>query len=113
MPDALLLTAAFAANVIGLSWLALLMNVHWEQVRGPEPLRRSTVRALRWMGIAGLVTALVLCMAVDHTSMASLVLFMELAGAALVIAFTLSWRPRVLGVLIAWFRRNSAAAGGR
>lgn len=110
MPDALLLTAAFAANVISLGWLALSMDVHWEQVRGTEPLPRSTVRTLRWMGAVGLVLALGLSLAVDHASMASLVWFMELAGAALAIAFTLSWRPRVLGVLVGWVRRRSASA---
>ncbi|MBV7456284.1 DUF3325 domain-containing protein [Acidovorax sp. sif1233] len=108
MPDALLLVAALAANVVGLGWLALSMDAHWEQVRGTEPLRRSTVRTLRWMGAAGLLVALALCLAVDHASMASLVWFMALAGAALTIAFTLSWRPRVLGVLIAWVRRSGA-----
>ncbi|MFN3440235.1 MAG: DUF3325 domain-containing protein [Acidovorax sp.] len=112
MPEALLLAAAVIANVMGLGWLALSMDVHWEQVRGTEPLRRSTVRALRWMGSAGLVVALGLCLAVDHASMASLVWFMALAGAALAIAFTLSWRPRVLGVLIAWVRRRGSAEPG-
>ena len=112
MPDALLLTAAVAVNVISLGWLALSMDVHWEQVRGTEPLPRSTVRTLRWLGAAGLLVALALCLAVDHASMASLVWFMALAGAALSIAFTLSWRPRVLGVLIAWVRRSSAGVTG-
>jgi len=102
VPDALLLAAALAANVIGLGWLALSMDVHWEQVRGAEPLRRATVRTLRWLGAAGLAAALALCLAVDHASMASLVWFMALAGAALAVAFTLSWRPRALGVLVAW-----------
>lgn len=110
MPDALLLTAAFAANVIGLGWLALSMDVHWEQVRGTEPLARSTVRLLRWLGTGALVTALTLCLVVDHATMASLVWFMELAGAALAIAFTLSWRPRALGVLIACVRRSPVGA---
>ncbi|MFY3386117.1 DUF3325 family protein [Paracidovorax sp. MALMAid1276] len=110
MPDALLLAAAVAANVIGLGWLALSMDVHWEQVRGPaEPLQRSTVRTLRWLGAAGLAASLALCLAVDHASMASLVWFMALAGAAMAIAFTLSWRPRVLAVLVGWVRRANSA----
>ena len=52
----------------------------------------------------GLAAALALCLAVDHASMASLVWSMALAGAALAVAFTLSWRPRALGVLVAWVR---------
>ena len=110
MPDALLLAAAWLTNGVGLGWLALSMDTHWEQVRGTEPLVRSTVRTLRWMGAVGLAAALALCLAVDHASMASLVWFMTLAGAALAVAFTLSWRPRLLGSLIAWVRRNPADA---
>lgn len=64
------------------------------------------VRDALLLGAAGLLVAL--CLAVDHASMAALVWFMALAGAALGIAFALSWRPRVLGVLIAWVRRSSA-----
>lgn len=112
MPDVLLLTAAIAVNVISLGWLALSMDAHWEQVRGAEPLQRSTVRTLRWMGAAGVVLALALCLAVDHASMASLVWFMALAGAALTIAFTLSWWPRVLAVLVAWVRPSPAGTAG-
>lgn len=106
MRDALMLAAAFAVNLTSLGWLALSIHAHWEQVRGTEPLVRSTTRTLRWLGAAGLLVAL--CLAVDHASMAALVWFMALAGAALGIAFALSWRPRVLGVLIAWVRRSSA-----
>lgn len=104
MPDALLLAAALAANVIGLGWLALSMDVHWEQVRGAQPPSRRTVVQLRWMGALGLAASLWLCLAVDHASMASLVWFMTLAGGALAIAFTLSWRPRALRPLVAWVR---------
>lgn len=108
MRDALILAAAVAVNITSLGWLALSMQAHWEQVRGTEPLPRSTVRTLRGMGAVGLLVALALCLAVDHASMASLVWFMALAGAALSVAFTLAWRPRVLGVLIAWVHRSSA-----
>ena len=36
--------------------------------------------------------------------MAALVWVMALAAAALVVAFTLSWRPRWLAPLVAWVR---------
>lgn len=104
MPDALLLLLALAANVAGLGWLALAMDVHWEQARGPVPASRGTVKLLRVLGVAGLVTSLGLCLAVDHASMASLVWFMTLAGAALAIAFTATWKARWLGLLVAWVR---------
>ena len=110
MRDALMLGAALAANITSLGWVALSMEVHWEQVHGNEPLSRSAVRTLRWLGAAGLAAGLGFCLVVDHASMAALVWFMALAGAALTIAFTLSWRPRVLRVLAPWVRRTRANA---
>jgi hypothetical protein len=104
VPDALLLVLAVAANVAGLGWLALAMDVHWEQVRGSVPATRGTVRLLRVLGVSGLAVSLLLCLRVDHASMAALVWFMTLAGAALAIAFTATWRARWLGLLVAWVR---------
>ena len=66
------------------------------------------VRDALLLGAAGLLVAL--CLAVDHASMASLVWFMALAGAALSVAFTLAWRPRVLGALIVGVRRRTAGS---
>lgn len=102
MRDVLLLSAAVAANVAGLGWLALAMEAHWEQVRGTAPRSPGTVRLLRWLGAAGLAFSLLLCLRVDHATMAALVWFMTLAGGALVVAFALSWRPHWLGVLVPW-----------
>jgi hypothetical protein len=107
MPDAVMFAAALAASVLGMAWLALAMETHWEQVRGTAPLpARSarTVRALRLLGAAGLATSLALCLAVDHASMAALVWVMGLAASALAVAFALSWRPRWLAVLMPWVR---------
>lgn len=99
MPDAILLLLAVAANFAGLGWLALAMDVHWEQVFGPRPASPGVVKRLRVLGVAGLAASLALCLRVDHASMAFLVWFMTLAGSALAIAFTLSWRARWLGLL--------------
>ncbi|MBC3917132.1 DUF3325 domain-containing protein [Undibacterium sp. CY18W] len=102
MLNALLLFAALAANVAGMGWLALAMEVHWEQVRGTSPQPARLVNRLRWLGAAGLGTSLLLCLRVDHASMASLVWVMALAVAAVSIAFTLTWRPRWLRALVIW-----------
>ncbi|KAF1042928.1 DUF3325 family protein [Xylophilus sp.] len=102
MRDALLLAAAQAAALIGLGWLALAMDAHWEQVRGSWPPPPRAAVLLRVLGAAALAGSLALCLAVDHASMAVLVWVMALAAAALVLAFTLAWRPRALGPLIAW-----------
>jgi hypothetical protein len=101
MHDALLLTAAVVCAVAGMGWLALAMDVHWEQVRGaaaPSPAQAMRLRAL---GSLGLLGALGLCLAVDHASMASLMWVMALAFAALAVGLALAWRPRWLRVL-AW-----------
>ncbi|MBB6563395.1 hypothetical protein HNP48_006115 [Acidovorax soli] len=108
MPDSLLYVVALLANVTGLAWLALSMDVHWEQVRGPAPLTRGTVVLLRWLGAAVVVASLAVCLSVDHGSMASLVWFMVLAGSALTIALTLAWKPRLLAPLVAWVPATSS-----
>jgi hypothetical protein len=108
MRDVLMLSGALLANLVGLAWFALAMDVHWQQVRGAETLSPRAVRWLRLGGAVCLALALLLCQAVDHISMAALVWFMSLAGAALLIAFTLSWRPHWLAPLVAWQRRSAA-----
>jgi hypothetical protein len=102
VPDAWLLAAALAANAVGLGWLALAIDVHWRQALGDRPQPRSAVIALRGLGVAALLASLLLCLQVDHASMAALVWVMGFAAAALAVAFALSWRPRVLRVLVLW-----------
>ena len=100
------LFAAVACNTLGLAWLALAMDAHWKQVRGPDVPALRTVVTLRVLGALALAAALALCVAADHASMASLVWVMALAAAALMVAFTLAWRPRLLAPLVAWTPRQ-------
>lgn len=100
MPEALAFTIALAASVAGMGWLALAMQVHWEQVRGAQALSRRTVVVLRALGVLALAGSLLICFSVDHATMAPLVWVMSLAGAALAVAFTLSWRPRWMAALL-------------
>jgi len=102
MPDALLLCAAVAVSYAGFGWLALAMDVHWRQVRGPRLLPRRLVVALRLLGAAGLSLSLFLCLLADYASIAALVWVMALAAAAFAVAFTLTWRPRLLAPLVVW-----------
>ena len=51
--------------------------------------------------------AFALCLGADHATMAVLVWFMALAGAALAVAFTLSWRPQWLRFLAPWIRARA------
>ena len=102
MHEALTLAAAIVAATAGLAWLALAMETHWHQVRGTQLPSHSIVVALRVLGALALVASLLLCMRADHASMASLVWVMALAGAALIVAFTLTWHPRWLAPLVVW-----------
>ncbi|GAA0258177.1 DUF3325 domain-containing protein [Rhodanobacter caeni] len=105
MPDAVLATclllAAWLASVAGMGWLAVSMPVHAQRVweRAPSSVM---ARLLRWLGVAGIVAALGLCLAVDHASMAALVWVMSSTAASLLVAFTLAWRPRWLRMLAPW-----------
>lgn len=98
-----MLVAALVASLCGLGWFALAMEPHWKQVRGDAAGSRP-VLALRVLGAMALSASLLLCLQVDHVSMASLVWVMALAAAALIIAFTLAWRPRALAWLVMWAR---------
>lgn len=107
---ALLLAAALAACALGTAWLAIAMEAHWQQVRNTDaPPRPAVVFALRALGSVALVASLLICLRVDHASMAALVWVMAFAGSALVVAFLLSWRPRWLAPLVSWARGVSPA----
>lgn len=105
MHNALMLTAALLCALAGAAWLALSMESHWRQVRGEQAAASGTVQLLRVLGFLALGAALLICLRVDHASMAVLVWIMALAAAALVVAFTLAWRPRLLAPLAAWAGR--------
>jgi hypothetical protein len=105
VPDALLLILSAVVTVLGFSCLALAMEVHWEQVRADRPLPRTTAVGLRVVGVACLFASLVLCLVVDHATMAALVWVLTLTASALVVAFTLTWRPALFAPLVAWTGR--------
>lgn len=107
MHNAMLLVAAFATTVAGMGWLALSLDSHWRQVRGEQMASANTVRLLRVLGAVALGVSLMLCLRADHASMAVLVWVMALAAAALLVAFTLTWRPQVLTPLVAWLTPKS------
>lgn len=102
MAEALLLAGAAFCSFCGMAWFALAKLPHWEQARGSQPLRPRSVRALRALGAGALLVSLMLCLWVDHVSMASLVWTMILSASGLLVALTLAWRPRWLAWLVAW-----------
>lgn len=102
MPEAWLLLGALLLNIAGLGWLGLSLDVHWRQARGGAPLPRGAVPVLRVLGAASLLLSLLCCLGADHPSMAALVWIMALAVAALVVAFSFTWRPRLWRPLVGW-----------
>ena len=99
MPDSALLAAALVCAAIGMSWLALAMDFHWDQVCAAPRSRRNIV-VLRMLGASSLLGSLVLCLVADTATMAVLVWMMLLALAAVSVAFVLSTRPRILALLV-------------
>lgn len=95
---------AFLLAVIGLAWFAFAMERHWRQVFDGVPLAATTSRRLRLAGGSALLGSLVVCLARDHASMASLVFVMFLATAAALVALLLAWRPHWLRPLLALAR---------
>lgn len=102
MHNALMLFAALAVALAGTAWLALSLESHWQQVRGGQDASAATVRSLRVLGALALLVSLLICLRVDHPTMAVLVWVMALAASALAVAFTLSYHPRLLAPLVAW-----------
>lgn len=100
MADALWLVVAAMLCFGGMGWLALAMDVHWQQVmhRPPGPAE-VTRRVLRVLGAVALTLALLACLAADRPSMAVLVWVMLMAGSAVLVAMTLGSRPQLLRVL--------------
>lgn len=101
MAEGWLRLAAVVSNACGVAWLALAMTAHWQQVR-PDGLSVASTLKLRALGASALAASLLLCLWVDHVSMALIVWIMALTASAFAIAFTLAWRPRWLVWLVAW-----------
>lgn len=100
--------AAAAATLLGFAWLALAMDVHWKQVFDQVEPKANTRRVLRVLGGAALLASLGLCLLADRPSMAALVWVMLLAGAALLVAQALAWRPHWLRPLAFWVKVDRA-----
>ena len=107
MPDPVLLAFALFASLAGMGWLAMANKAHWAQIRKGRPISTVIAHRLRWQGGIAMVVSLVLCLWVDHPTMAVLVWVMLLAAAALTIAMILTWRARWLRVLPIAARRRA------
>lgn len=94
------LIAATALALSGMAWLALAMEVHWGQVMHRPATQAPRARQLlRGLGALALLLSLLACLMADRPSMAALVWIMLMAGSAVAVALTLSWRPHWLRAL--------------
>lgn len=89
-----LLIMATVCAVMGMTSLALAMEVHWQQVQTASRVHHPW----RWRvaGAIWLMASLYLCLQADRPSMAVLVWLMLLTLAAVLTAQVLAWRPRWL-----------------
>lgn len=109
MSNYLVLVGAVLLNVAGFAWLALAMDVHWEQVRGSGRPPQGRRTPLRLAAGAAFLISLLLCNLSDHATIAALVWVMALTAGALMIAFILTWRPVLLRPL-SWLGSRASKA---
>ena len=99
MAEQVLLSLTLPLAVCGMGWLALAMEVHWQLLHPESPLSAGTAKRLRCSGTAALLASLACCLAAEHASIAALVWVMTASVSALIVTFTLAFRPRWLSFL--------------
>lgn len=96
MADSWALALGAATALVGMSWLALSLPAHWQQVlSGKVP-----ARPLRFAATVMLMVSLLMCLVADHPTIAVLVWVMMLSTSALTVALLLALSPRCLGILL-------------
>ena len=96
MASALLLMALSLTACLGFALLAVSQARHWRTVSGtagPSPIATILLRVL---GSGCLLSALGLALIRDGPSFGALLWATAISLAALAVAFTLSWQPRLL-----------------
>jgi hypothetical protein len=93
---ALLLIAAGLASYAGFACLALAMPCHWAAVSGQGTGVAPHRRRLRRVGLSMLGVACALCVWRDGPGFGSLLWLVLIPAAAIAVALTLSWQPRLL-----------------
>ncbi|MHC8339230.1 DUF3325 domain-containing protein [Pseudomonas sp. HLT2-19-2] len=87
---------ALVLAVLGFVWIALALNSHWRQVHGSHHLSAGRKASLRASGSLALLLSLACTLASGSLAMSIMLWVMLLAVATLIVALTLSWRPRWL-----------------
>jgi hypothetical protein len=96
MMSALLLLAAGLASYVAFACLALTMPRHWAEANGQAAAFVPQRTWLRPCGFALLGLSYALCWYRDGTSFGSVLWVLLISAAAVAVALTLAWRPRLL-----------------
>lgn len=105
MPVLLLLAAALAAYGAFVC-LALSMPRHWAAASGQQLTVVPYRRCLRAGGSALLGVTYALCVGRDGPSFGAVLWVVLISIAALAVAFTLAWQPRLFGAAARYVRRR-------
>jgi hypothetical protein len=100
VPESFWLAFSLLTSLVGMGWLALTIDAHWQQVSGVVPMTSSWRRSLRVLGAAALTLSLLMCFRADHPSMAPLVWIMGLGVSALLIGLVLAFSPAALAMIL-------------
>ncbi len=111
MMPALLLIAASLASYGGFACLALAMPNHWAEASGQRGDVASNRRWLRSVGFFMVGVAYVLCVYRDGLSFGSVLWVVLISAAAIAVALTLTWRPRLLLPAVWHFRSQGENRG--
>lgn len=103
MMGALLLLLASCAGYTGFACLALAMPEHWESAGGNPDDQAKRRQGLKLCGALMLCVAFAICVWRDGPSFGTLLWATMMTASAIAVAFTLSWRPRLL---LWWQRRH-------
>ena len=110
MSEAIWLIAAGSFSILGMSWLALAMKTHWQQLMDDQS-NMPCSSLLRCMGFGALAASGMCCLMADYASIAMLVWVMLGASAAFCVALILSQSPKLLKAVCPKFFAQKSSVG--
>lgn len=105
MSEAVWLILAAMLCVLGMTWLAAAMRVHWRQLY-PNSKNEPKIKLLRSLATLIFIMAAVCCFRADHVSMAVLVWVMLSTVSAFIVSMIFSYAPYALRPVCPKFFEN-------
>lgn len=112
MLDTALTSVAALGSYLGFVFLALAKKQHWRAVCAASAPQRVHAAWPAAAGLALQLLALVLILRAQGPSFGSLLWVMMLSVAAMSVAFTLAWQPRLLRPIAPLLRDRTARTPG-